>query len=108
MGTPQYERQNPFKISFLQGLTALTHLNLESNQLTDISFLHGLTALTDLNLYSNPIQYIPKEIYEQDNVQVQKKTGFCKKYAKNLIKFVLWTKPLISNGKETVRLFIKE
>jgi internalin A len=74
----------------LEKLTGLTSLDLSSNQISDISFLEKLTGLTSLDLRSNqisdlsplrpiihqlqklsagnnPIQYIPKEIYEQYN-----------------------------------------
>jgi internalin A len=42
-------------ISFLQGLSKLTQLNLSYNQITDISFLQGLSNLTELDLRSNQI-----------------------------------------------------
>ena len=75
-------------LRFLQNLTQLTSLDLSFNQISDLRFLQNLTRLTELNLSTNqisdihplkpiihqlrrlyvrgnPIQYIPKEIYEQ-------------------------------------------
>jgi internalin A len=42
-------------LSPLQGLTALTNLNLSGNQIIDLSPLQGLTALTNLELEGNQI-----------------------------------------------------
>ncbi|MCX6583222.1 MAG: leucine-rich repeat domain-containing protein [Candidatus Aminicenantes bacterium] len=45
-------------ISFLQGLSNLTHLYLGENQITDITFLQGLSKLTRLDLSDNHISDI--------------------------------------------------
>ena len=54
-------------ISILQDLTSLTSLNLTGNEITNISILQDFISLTFLSLNQNPIQYIPKEIYEEYN-----------------------------------------
>ena len=51
-------------ISFLQGLDNLTHLNLMYNQITDISPLQGLTRLEDVILWHNKIRQLPEAIVE--------------------------------------------
>ena len=42
-------------ISALSGLSALTTLWLQNNQLTDVSALSGLSALTELDLQNNQL-----------------------------------------------------
>jgi internalin A len=54
-------------LSPLKGLTALQTLIARSTSLSDLNLLKDLTNLQLLNVPLCPIQYIPKEIYNQGN-----------------------------------------
>ncbi|MCP5050483.1 MAG: leucine-rich repeat domain-containing protein, partial [bacterium] len=55
----------PKHISVLQGLSQLTTLYLDHNQLADISTLKGLSNLTSLDLDGNKIRELPEWIVDR-------------------------------------------
>lgn len=95
------------------GLSNLTYLNLNSNQITDISPLQGLIKLKKLILIENKIKQLPETILELGlDIDVDSDSDDVIKSNKNAIFLVgnPLEKPLIEiirQGKETIRAYFK-